>query len=1459
MPYTINTPKTLNKDADERLLTPEQMPDALNIHSIRGEAANALVLSTAKGNELLQTTLPEGTNRVVGRVKHEEKNDLYYFIANSAGNHTIFKYNSIENNITKVLQNSVLQFSFNSFVQGVAISLDNGQVLLYFTDKLSPPKKINVQKAILHTQGNYTLGYPITLSNGTLSQRLQFIEVLKYPPLSPPSITLTTDTSRQVNLVAAKPFQFAYRYIYDDGEASSYSPYSDVAISDFYKQNSVFTTYQQETENNIIVLTLNNAPSNVTKLEIIVRQGNNGDWRIFKRVNNQPNTPTQNVQFDNAGNYPVAPPRDVNNLFSNVPIVAKSLEIVNNRLVFANYVDGFDNIDIDIQLTPQYFQRPNYQTPIFQPSVGGVSNSGLVIQKNISFSGYTPVIGDFINIWFTILAQYRTGGLSPSFGSQVVGVYFQYRVTTTDLLTLMNNLRDAIIGSVYGGSQVQASTQVFSGNSIRIDLAAIEPIKPILDSVQDINSSVFIYDGFKTGIQSFKAGSFHPIGIAYYDRGNRSGTVQKATSNPYIKFFSERQSENPTEGLGQATIDAVINSTPPIWATKYRILYSGNSGTSSFLDYSTGKAYIANQTEQTIPDNNRIYISLNTLFNKENSYNNAYGANLSYNFVEGDRVRIISFNNGTERIYQGGYLDFKVLGLETYDNSNSPFYDDNSTGTKFRTTGDFLIIEDPKIDKWSRASIVANDTYWYKSNEGAFIQIYRPSSLNQDVYFEIAEGEILDAGTSNRRHGAEIRNQGEEVTLTITSLDTSNFAMVFEDYTLEEFKIVAGDTINLYDSSGNILVANANVLSIQPTESNGLSAVKVFIDSIVNSVDSIELSTLGAAFRLNSGDVWFKPRLLKNSDTATSTDFFIDFVEDYSINDFFDTASWNRGRLNTFAETSRQVDRYQSLIASDPFFTDTNVNGFSSFNLTEPVTQELYNNNGTLQLIKARGNDIICYQEDRVCRILVSAQIINSADGGASLSLSNDFFSRPDYYKGDVGIGFQPESFVSEDDNHYFVSLKKGKVCRLSNDGITEISEYDMRSFFYELSRIYLSSISNIKIYGGYDKEFDNYVVSFPSVDLGSVFVDGEDVGVLPNVTDTGTTLKIGVDIVGVVDAPFISAATEERGADDIFEAASVMGYAYSTIEDLLRTGTVFMNINSYNAQLEAEYINPNSSFPMYLKTGSGLLTGTLSITQGNITFSKAQADGLSITFTASDGIVYNTLSFSERANAWISRWSYEPEMFGDINYKFVSFKNGQLWLHNAGDYFTFYGVKTKPQFTISVNASPTINKTFLATEIQGNKAWEVLLAQTNLVETSIDVDMFEQKEGFWYAKMNNATTGSIDGGVFGLGVIGSFSGTRVFIDGFDGSMVNVQDSVYRAGVSVGIVNAIGDGYVDISSVSGLVVGDFLYVVKSGIVEGDAIRGYYCKQVFEFQGEGYAEVFAVRNWVNGSAINSEGA
>lgn len=92
------------------------------------------------------------------------------------------------------------------------------------------------------------------------------------------------------------------------------------------------------------------------------------------------------------------------------------------------------------------------------------------------------------------------------------------------------------------------------------------------------------------------------------------------------------------------------------------------------------------------------------------------------------------------------------------------------------------------------------------------------------------------------------------------------------------------------------------------------------------------------------------------------------------------------------------------------------------------------------------------------------------------------------------------------------------------------------------------------------------------------------------------------------------------------------------------------------------------------------------------------------------------TLSFSENDNCFKSFVSLFAEGMACLGNTFMSFKNGDIYTHDADGYNNFFGVQYPSNITMVFNQENPIRKKYgaLGYQSRGNKAWAVPYAVTN-------------------------------------------------------------------------------------------------------------------------------------------------
>lgn len=88
------------------------------------------------------------------------------------------------------------------------------------------------------------------------------------------------------------------------------------------------------------------------------------------------------------------------------------------------------------------------------------------------------------------------------------------------------------------------------------------------------------------------------------------------------------------------------------------------------------------------------------------------------------------------------------------------------------------------------------------------------------------------------------------------------------------------------------------------------------------------------------------------------------------------------------------------------------------------------------------------------------------------------------------------------------------------------------------------------------------------------------------------------------------------------------------------------------------------------------------------------------ITFNDGTG-ASETIAFNYEKEKWTTRYSFVPEYYGQINNKFISFQNGQVWVHNENSiYNNFYGVGYPSFIKWAINPHPSWLKDYMGLQL---------------------------------------------------------------------------------------------------------------------------------------------------------------
>lgn len=143
------------------------------------------------------------------------------------------------------------------------------------------------------------------------------------------------------------------------------------------------------------------------------------------------------------------------------------------------------------------------------------------------------------------------------------------------------------------------------------------------------------------------------------------------------------------------------------------------------------------------------------------------------------------------------------------------------------------------------------------------------------------------------------------------------------------------------------------------------------------------------------------------------------------------------------------------------------------------------------------------------------------------------------------------------------------------------------------------------------------------------------------------------------------------------------------------------------------------------------------------------------------DGL--DTVCFDEVANGWVTRKSFIPENGISLNNIYYTYKNGELWEQDSKDalYNNFYNEQYTSKIELEINDNPSVIKKYRTLSYEGTKGWTANVITDQQKSSTMS---FKEKENkyFSYIKGEEKDVENLDTKNFnfqGLGVASDISG----------------------------------------------------------------------------------------------------
>ena len=1403
----------MDLDTEERLIEPGFSRKNVNVRIGSSTDNGVYSAENIQGNTFIPNTeLPSGTNKVIGSCWDKLRDLSYYFVYNSEGNHGIFEYNHVESKIDKVMIASVLNFQSEELITGHnVVEFDENNHLLYFTDGFNPPRKINIQKA---KAGSYI--EPI---------KEEVIDAIKYPPLKPPTFKFESDGNQLVNHLTDKIFQFKAAYVYDDQEESAYSPISIQVIP---------------SDNNVIEVTIPKGGELVKRVIVAFRLGNIGDFLEAedKDASDYDTDADGNYlyKFKNEKNYNNISLPKSNKLFDSLPQLAQAQEYIEgNRLAYGNITEGYDNVDVNLDLEVDY--EPEFSTSentikgflrISNPNMSFNSRYGntqpITRQNNNSntyvFGGFGQNRGSIFD------ADSFEENLIPNFQQQIPLGGFVIYLAGTDHYCVSrqifeggdeeslqdangvylaanrqnrNRIRNAIEGTS-GGNTPYPQTRVFStwemnnvpdGTYImrvasnwtteadlldrsyqktstflnRIGFGSTtgnvqQPVKElevvvengqILDNIEvviadlsdpdlfssTVNNAGYVCDFIKDDYTQFSPNS---VADALGQKRIESCSVSYSSSDGVFSNFTDHNGfffnspndssfvRSITSGLEEYSFvgDAynlldtstgsslvpipptnLVVGTTKFWVlpnkntdltqksrTKYRITVKDNlgvpqkdvsivcsqgdiqetntNGEAEFIAYAPGNpgGSLLQRTLKFIPVLNYGVIgSYSPVFLQENVIIGSVGRQNDDTKDLADIILTIQSTSDASKLKNGGVYNF---GIVYYDRAN------RSGTTNFGYNLD-LPFYNTQI---TTAPVVGWEITNAAPSWATHYQIVRTLNTELSKYIQWFTSDVSYSEGGNPSNFNDASIIEFDITNLTDEYKTTNpdSVLVYDFTTGDRMRLIKDANNNYYEDYIDLKVVSfeAGILKvkndIQDKDLTGGAFFEIYtpkldVDQeiyyeigecydVLKAVDPVSGDTIsyhqgrtqdqdpfnlsdGAKGIFTGGDTYYRTRNI----TTAPSGFYKTNIDSQLVSDFFQSKVSDIGRPNIVDKDAQRVNRITSIYYSDRLIPETNINGLNSFFDTAFETYD--RKYGSIQKLFSQDKRLDCYQETKTGKILVEENVIFDQFDQGTVASSAKVLSKIIYYSGDYGT-LNPESFVENEGRRYWFDVRNGKVLRLSNDGITPLSDKKMHAYFESKSNFYSAFNLMPEVWGVYDENFDEYIIAFGSVSREEGFTPDE-------------------------------LALVSSQADQITETRDGLTFTF----DILYTA------NEQGVPTEFEVVRDLSNGTFIINS----VAGDISLNRQKLLTIPAE-----------------TLAFSEKTGHWTSFYSYAPECMVRIGIDFLSFRNGQAYLHNTSGAKrnSFYGEERGSEVWAVFNQNPSNVKVFQALSEESDSVWQV-------------------------------------------------------------------------------------------------------------------------------------------------------
>jgi len=1127
--------KGLDSDTADEYLEDGKDRFRLNVRVLSSENGNLGAIETMAGNTLVPITLATGINTVIGSVEDSLQRKNYYLVHNSASNHAIYEYNQITNSIQLVLQKAILAFSLDFLVTGInVVRLSADAHLLYWTDNNVQPRKINIEKAIAHTNGDFVNGYVTDVEFEP-----EIINRIKNPPSCPPTYTWgnftggTEDavvfTAKNLNPAGSTDFRqvaadgtsqllnwsldsgggFNSNTFFNPPEDGDYSFSATINANSLIDFNpSPFTADE------------NKNPKLFLNVFMLLKRAGQPDQRIsvpfFKQIPYSTTTYELNVTIDNllttdnlawevvgfidAGVDDVAHAKVFPLVWTSTlqgAVAIKEPNYLFKKLYTFQYQFIYDDFEVSARSPISKFSFPVVEVDFSNNELVVAHSNRILLDVQTGSSIVTRIrisAKEASETVFRQIAELDKKFLGIGDNTNHIFEFLNSSVSLTiepnEAVKLFDKVPLKSQSQEFAGQRIMDGliTEGFDQVEVNMQLTLVN--RPLVVGALTDHYPARSY---------LKAAGEYIFGIVYYNAANQSSVTQVAEgrydtlneatqkfgTHLFMPFLTEKSLYDADGTLGASDlfitnpldVEIELFHKPPAFATHYQILRTRN------LSFDLIFQWVADTVTYTPSAAAATFVTI-SIDNIQDSYNVINpDSKVVYDFADGDRIRFIA--NPNTATTSALLFDYNESEIRSFDSG----------------TGDLVV---------TLPASSSDDDLRSLSN-GVWFEIYRPilaieSGLTlTDQIPTVETGECYDVVTNangEKLHLGPLENQATQSFDKVTT-NVSLSTVTIQIGTVLPLGFVVGDKVKLVVEGFSAFGTQQQVNDL-----NGL--IMTFVDTTFNvftqqfsmnftttaTITNGTFNVFGFASKAakvitTGGDTFIRRQTMEQSITPDITLEYL--VEANNANNMYVSVAPDEGRPNLVDPDAREVIRPSTIIWSEKFIPETFINGLSS---VFDVNFEFYNQNyGGIFKLYGEDDGLIMFQERKIGKVLVDRTIYTDLQNNITVGAAANVLSpQVVYYSGEFGIGVHPESFAVYGKAKYGLDVIRGVNWRLSQDGLTPISDQNqMHNFFTDKCQDILTASGKVKIYGVYDVKFNEYIVAFEAyVNGNSTSVAGE-------------------------------------------------------------------------------------------------------------------------------------------------------------------------------------------------------------------------------------------------------------------------------------------------------------------------------------------------------------------------------